>query len=57
MRNVNPQFVDPAAKDYHLKSTPSAINAGVTLPEVTSDYDGRSQPQGGGYDIGAYEQY
>ena len=33
-----------------------AINAGVTLSTVTTDFDGVSRPQGGVYDIGAYER-
>lgn len=54
---VVPQFVNPAANDYHLKSTSPCINKGATLSDVTIDYDGipRPQPPGGSYDIGAYE--
>jgi hypothetical protein len=32
-----------------------AINAGVTIPGVTTDQRGRYRPQGAGPDIGAYE--
>ena len=34
----------------------TAINAGVTLSTVTTDFDGVSRPQGGVYDIRAYER-
>ena len=52
---TDPSFVNSAAADFHLQSTSPAINAGVALSEVTTDYDGVSRPQGSAYDIGAYE--
>ncbi len=55
MPSTNPQFVNVSAGDFHLQSTSPAINAGATLAEVTTDFDGISRPQGSGYDIGAYE--
>jgi hypothetical protein len=42
--------------DWHLQTGSPAINAGLTLSTVTSDFDGVSRPQGGAYDIGAYER-
>jgi len=39
--------------DYHLQSTSPAIDAGVSLSEVTHDLDGN--PRSGIPDIGAYE--
>ena len=50
----NPLFVNPGS-DFHLQSTSPAIDAGLTLSEVTEDYEHNSRPQGSGYDIGAYE--
>ena len=50
-----PKFINPAGNDFHLQSTSPAINAGATLSEVTTDFDGILRPQGSGYDIGAYE--
>jgi hypothetical protein len=50
-----PAFVNPGSGDLHLASGSSAINAGTTLSEVTTDHDGVSRPQGTAYDIGAYE--
>ena len=52
---VNPNFVNPAANDYHLNSNSPAIDAGITTSSVTNDYAGNSRPQGAGYDIGAFE--
>jgi hypothetical protein len=43
------------ANDYHLAAGSPALNAGERLEEVTIDRDGVERPQGGGYDIGAYE--
>lgn len=53
---VDPQFVDAAAKDRHLKPTSPAVDA--ALPSVlpaTADFDGIRRPQGDQSDIGAYE--
>lgn len=52
---TDPGFVDAANKNFALKSGSAAINAGQTLSEVTTDFAGNSRPQGGAYDIGAYE--
>jgi hypothetical protein len=49
-------FVNAASDDYRLVVGSSAVNAGATLSEVTGDRDGVSRPQGGAYDIGAYER-
>jgi peptidoglycan hydrolase-like protein with peptidoglycan-binding domain len=48
-------LVNPGARDYHLKAGSPAIDAGISIPSVTVDVDGRSRPQGKGTDIGAYE--
>ena len=48
-------FVDPAGGDFHLKVGSPAIDAGVTLPEVSEDLDGRPRPQGAAPDVGCYE--
>ena len=49
-------FVDPIGGDLHLtaKAT-SAIDRGVTLSNVTDDWDGQQRPVGPAYDIGADE--
>lgn len=48
-------FVDVGTNNYHLAAGSPAIDAGITVPEVTDDLDGQPRPQGTGYDIGAYE--
>jgi len=49
-------FADAAQHDYSLSPASMAIDAGVTIPEVTSDREGTERPQGRGYDVGAYER-
>jgi Right handed beta helix region len=52
---TDPLFVNAAANDYRLRAGSPAIDAGVTLPEVTTDFGRSRRPQGKAYDIGAYE--
>jgi len=49
-------FVDPNADNYHLASGSPAVDTGTPLVSVPHDLDGQSRPQGGAYDIGAYER-
>ena len=51
----DPLFTNPSALDFHINSNSPAIDKGVTLTNVTNDFDGNSRPAGSGYDIGAYE--
>jgi PKD repeat protein len=51
----DPRFVNASGGNFHLQSDSPAINAGIAVSEVTDDFDGNSRPQGGLYDIGAYE--
>lgn len=55
--NVDPEFVDRDAGDYRLLPSSPARDAGVAIPGWPNpvDYDGVGRPQGGGWDIGAYE--
>ncbi len=39
--------------DYHLSQSSPARGAGVPIPEVRIDYDGKPRPSSGPYDIGA----
>jgi len=49
-------FVNPATGDFRLKpGATAAINRGSSLSLVTMDVTGRTRPQGGVYDMGAYE--
>jgi hypothetical protein len=47
-------MVDPASYNFHLQASSLAIDSGAVVP-VPTDHEGRPRPQGGGYDIGAYE--
>lgn len=48
-------FVDWQNNDFRLKPTSSLIDAGTSLGAPAIDVDGTPRPQGGGFDIGAYE--
>ena len=50
----DPKFVNQAWGDYHIDAGSAAIDVGVDAG-VTTDIDGDSRPQRGGYDIGADE--
>jgi len=50
----DPLVISTSTPDFHLQPTSPDINAGTNLG-LTSDYGGTTVPQGGGYDIGAYE--
>ena len=53
--NTNPLLFAPLLFDFHLQLGTFPIDSGVTLPEVTDDFEGVARPQGNGHDIGAYE--
>jgi hypothetical protein len=48
-------YVDQANGNFHLITGSEAINQGTTLAGVNDDLDGVARPQGGVFDIGAYE--
>lgn len=50
----NPLFVNTTNKDFHLQNGSPCIGTGISVG-ITSDFDGVGIPQGGSYDIGAYE--
>lgn len=52
---TNPRFVNPTAFDFNIQSGSPAIDAGVTLSLVQVDFKSTPRPQGGAYDIGAFE--
>jgi hypothetical protein len=59
--SVNPAFVNSgdatgAGANYHLQAGSPVKDNGVTLPQVTNDYDGTIRPIGPGYSIGAFEE-
>lgn len=41
--------------DYRLRSGSPAVDKGLTIPWLTVDLEGTTRPQGGAYDIGAFE--
>jgi hypothetical protein len=41
--------------DYRLRAGSPAVDAGLTIPWLTTDLEGKARPQGSGYDIGAFE--
>jgi hypothetical protein len=55
----NPQFSDYTDSygnnNYRILSNSPAIDKGLTLSNVTDDFDSISRPQGSAYDIGAFE--
>jgi parallel beta-helix repeat protein len=52
---ANPLFVDPINLNYRLRAGSPCIDAGITLSDMTDDFESRPRPIGAGYDIGAYE--
>jgi parallel beta-helix repeat protein len=52
---VDPQFVNSSAHDFRLRAGSPAIDKGVSLSPVATDFDGLARPQGVAFDIGAYE--
>ena len=54
-RIVDPVFVNPTSRDYHLQSASPARDTGST-PALPYDFEQRARPQGAGPDLGAYER-
>jgi hypothetical protein len=57
-RFLDPHFVDPSAKDFHLRSDSPAIAAGVTdgVPVGELDLEGSPRVKSGNVDIGCYQR-
>jgi len=51
---ANPAFAAATSGDFHLQSTSPAIDQGTNVGSLT-DIEGKSRPEGAGYDMGAYE--
>jgi hypothetical protein len=52
---TNPFFTDAANGDFTLQAGSSCIDVGTATGAPTTDIAGMTRPQGGGFDIGAYE--
>lgn len=51
----DPLFVNPGSGDFGLQAGSPAIDTGVTLAQVPTDFTGKARPEGAAYDIGAFE--
>jgi hypothetical protein len=52
---IDPQFVDPTTRDFHLKMSSPAIDAADPSATESHDFDLLPRPQGASRDIGAFE--
>jgi hypothetical protein len=52
---ADPKFTDAGNKDFRLQVGSPAIDAGVKISAVGTDFAGMARPQGAAYDLGAYE--
>ena len=55
LTNLTSYFVNPAGFDLRLRAGSPAIDAGSAVLAPPLDRDGVSRPQGGAFDLGAYE--
>ncbi len=51
---TDPLFLDLSQSDFHLAPSSSCVDRGVNAG-ITGDFDGKTRPQGVGFDIGAFE--
>ncbi len=42
--------------NYHLAPASPAVHAGMRIPDLRTDYEGKARPSAGGFSIGAVEQ-
>jgi hypothetical protein len=52
---ADPQFVNPGEGNFQLRLGSVAVDAGTAYSIVPTDAEGVLRPQGGAYDLGAYE--
>jgi hypothetical protein len=51
----DPEFVNQANADFHLRNTSPAIEKGSVNGVPSMDFDGNIRPRNASYDIGAFE--
>jgi hypothetical protein len=51
----DPRFTNPGGGNFSLQTGSDAIDAGLSIPSLTTDIAGTTRPRGAAYDIGAYE--
>ncbi len=54
-QTADPLLVDGEGRDLHLGEGSPAIDRGVEIDGLTTDFDGIARPQGRGFDVGAFE--
>jgi len=54
---TDPKFVSAASNNFQLQSGSPAVNTGVVLSSVKTDYRNLPRPKGTSHDIGGYENY
>lgn len=52
---TDPKFVNAGSGDFGLQAGSPAIDKGMTMAEVKTDFTGKARPEGAAYDIGAFE--
>lgn len=54
---TDPKFISTSSNNFQLQSSSPAVNTGVRLSTVTTDYRNLPRPKGSSHDIGGYENY
>jgi hypothetical protein len=52
---TDPKFVNASAGDFRVQAGSPAIDKGMAVSQVTTDFDKKPRPQGTRFTVGAYE--